>query len=1291
MKKTMACFLAAIMTIMALPINIFAQPLPGDLTRNLSVGTGRVATSRLSRSPIVAPERTAFVEARPSLTDVSGTVTNSNLIDNWLEGSNLNIIWEETVANTGIPVEFVLELDNAQWFFRDASSGDTGNFNSPTYNPANGSWNATTNTYTRTGGTDYSYTLEVSRANPRRATVRITDRISTRASAGGGIEFAGEDTGGAQTVERDGVTTRPAPNPETVEATAFFNKKDKKKEEEEPIQKQENEQQEQDRKPGQSAGPISPNTEPKPGKDREPVISPKPAKTPAQSDNQPSQTVPPKKSDIPKPAGQVVPESPKVQPENKRTTRDAVLVDAMDPIDDYNREMGITNDEDGTQTDDLLNYDNGTMPSRAARQRSRITRSTNRSVPPEYQYIEDAMYAVIAAKEYIGYAIAAVNQPASHTVVIGYIEDAEEAVEAAEEYLYDEDTIAGVAAHLTASLGRLDAADTFIGTLSLTGTDVIPSGGNRTDLINYLNDANSPLALAEGLLSDALDYVVPGPGPGPTGGVNVREDEVVTIPIVARSTETDADITIRVIQSTPVPIQSHTLLFARGTGPGLTTTSIQRPSTGRDRIEVGPVGVFENRTGILPASGEFELVAPSGYHFSNITNATLHPEGGLRTGTGWNYDITYVANSDSRVVRVEYNNLVPSTTITGQLVVSNLILLSNNPDVAREGDILMTIRNVSGRPRIVTQQDFVAATISDWRVSLETLTDIPELINGRLVGTRMIDVSDTEHRAARVKVEEVIPNAWWSQRATTFTLPPEVRVRKVEFRNIRNVTNSTELNGSFYNERGRGGNTAAVRVNDNVITIAGLTVPQGERASFEMELWLNVQSGYEGDINLTLGGSALTTTSAPEAPTTRIATAINPVNINANLTNVRMGYDFVSVGDFTITETVAGALRQHEEMFVSVTDEFFAELHFAANFSARVTEGDLLIRNVRASNNLGFLQNNNLTWRTGTNAILEIDRESTKPSTIEFTNVAVRLSPNVPLPTTQNRYDLVAWGPAVAANFEGVREADDELVNRNDFFSNAPGIIEPYVNVTGTGTALNLTNIVRATANSPVLMVNDEQMLMDTAPFVSPISDSFMVPVRFISMALGIEAGRVMWSPSTSTVTVDAGDRIIQFTTNSSIMLVNGIELPMLNAMGNPVYTEVRDERAFIPFRALAEALNVYVEWDPATATATFDPTRPATRAFHLEDTMGAQAFFGDLYTDGYANDRNMTSRGVDQNNVLPRANIYNVYPGAGASYPGAHYYNGNSFNITNLPNRDNNTSIAGRPVNNNNQMENAS
>jgi len=437
-----------------------------------------------------------------------------------------------------------------------------------------------------------------------------------------------------------------------------------------------------------------------------------------------------------------------------------------------------------------------------------------------------------------------------------------------------------------------------------------------------------------------------------------------------------------------------------------------------------------------------------------------------------------------------------------------------------------------------------------------------------------------------------------------------------------------------------------------------------------MDLWLNIESGFEGDINLALGGSAITNDAAEQQ--VRIATAINPVTVKVDVENVRIGYQFVPVGDFSITEKIPGALLANEQVYISVTDNMSSDMHIASGFDYDVTKGDLRIRNMRTGTNLGLNNNNN----NNANVSFEIDRASSEASEITFSNVQVRLSGNAPISNegaNGQGYDLVAWGPAIAANFEGVRpntnnnDDNENEINRNDFFRE-PGIRAKFVNIQNTVNNA-LTNVVRATSGSPTIMVNDRQMVMDTAPYISPASDSMMVPVRFISMGLGVDADRVLWSPDTSTVTIDAGERILQFQTNSSMMRINGIEVPMLNAAGNPVYSEVRDERAFIPFRALGNALNVHVDWDPSTATATFDPTKPATRGAGITDSD--IAMYGN-YNEGNNTDINANVNGNTNNNGNTNDN---TRTNNGTDNYAEGYQNGNS--------QQNRTLVSGMQLNN--------
>ena len=1144
-KKRAATLLAGIMalTIPLNSVNVFAQPVqePAVIApRNFSVGTGVVANTRLSRATINAPVRSAFIEAG-ARSGTSGAVTGSNLIENWIEGSNLHVIFNEAITNATLPIEFTLELDNAVWFFRNSGSADTGNLGSATFNPANGNWNEATNTYTRTIG-NIQYRLQVSQANPSRATVTL--------------------------INNTGIV--PA-----------FNKFRKNAPEE--------------------ATPQTPAPKATPEKKVEPASS-----TP----------------ETPKPAEIIKPAAPKKEAAPQSNA--AVLVDAMTIIDDLAREAGIAG------------------------------RDANGEATPAY----NAHNAVIAAKRYIEHA----QDVSLSTNKRENIQNAISRVDVARGF-----NVASTTADLNTAYNELNAAYALLenGTIpdntlpeveedngTVTPENTLPevretspanppstapqsppnnqnNGGNQRrgdltvpvsfaivnplsseEITTHLSNAHAALTRAaetlEGIIYDENGN---GNGNGNGGGtdyigVSIPNGAQAIIPLAIRSLGNDGDVTVRVAESSLIPMQTHTLTIARGVAEGATRIVTRAVAIGRDRIELEPIGIFENRPGALPASGSFEFVAPAGFHFASVANARIIPEGGVHS-SNFTASAQIVANSDARIVRIQYSGLVPSTTLTGQLAVTNLILLSSNVngENIREGEISMQIRNVSGQPSVVTPQTFAVAQVTDWRINLSRVGEAPTLLNGRLNGREMTDISDESHRAARVRVEEIIPNAWWAQRATTLNLPEGVRVRRAEFRNVRNIRNTEVLNGTFYNDRARSATNGNVRINDNQITISGLDVIPDQRASFEIELWLNIESGFEGEIPVTLGGSAIT--GAANSPQVVIATASNPINVTTEVRNVKMGYEFVSIGNFKIEETRSGALLGGEEVYVSITDENFTELQIGPGFTVRVTEGDIRIGNSRVATHLGFLGRPNQAWRVGANAAFDVERESTIASTIDVTGVQVRVSPVMPVPTTGSDFNLVVWGPAVAANYEGIRDVDDERLNRHDFF-NTPGIVERAI--IGTG-AIGLTNVVRVTPGNPILLVNNEQMLMDTAAYISQRSDSLMIPVRFVSMALGLEAGRVLWSPETATVTVDAGERILQFRVNSSVMLINGIEFPMLNAAGMPVFTEIRDNRAFIPFRALSEALNVFVEWEPQTATATFDPRREADRTFHAEDLINTMPY----------------------------------------------------------------------------------
>ena len=568
---------------------------------------------------------------------------------------------------------------------------------------------------------------------------------------------------------------------------------------------------------------------------------------------------------------------------------------------------------------------------------------------------------------------------------------------------------------------------------------------------------------------------------------------------------------------------------------------------------------------------------------------------------------------DRSAVQFNLQNIRESRVLPGRIIITGATLIAEEPDmIPTQGrELSLTIRNWPSGTSF-TEESFVVGRMSDYLVTMERRgANIPELISGRLdspivrtggVLSAPHGITDENHRAADVRVEESIPSSWWAQRNTEFRLPEGVRILKVRFANINyldqesrealTINSESENVADFFNTHSR--TNSSVLVRDNVLNLSRLrVVGDANRARFDVRLWLNIDVDFEGDIDLSLAGSSVM--NETNAPSVTIARAIRPIEVHTRVSDIRIGYQFVSVADFDIVENVAGALRHGESVYISVTDEISIDMHIAPGLRAGVTDGNIRISNVLLRSALGH-----------TGDVLQgqlrfdVERESTEASTISFTDVQVKAATNAPFSNVgihnQRGINLIVWGPAVAQNFEGLMNnvrgefASTQTLQTRDFFP-SPGVRAHYINVItpAPGGTQRFTNEVRASIGNPVILVNGSQYTIPVAPYVSPASNSTMVPVRFISLALGLPEDAIRWDPVHSTVTIDAGTRIVQFQTGNYHYTVNGVVMPMLSPDGRPVAMEIREERAFVPFRALGEAFGIRVAWEQETSTAIFN------------------------------------------------------------------------------------------------------
>lgn len=108
-------------------------------------------------------------------------------------------------------------------------------------------------------------------------------------------------------------------------------------------------------------------------------------------------------------------------------------------------------------------------------------------------------------------------------------------------------------------------------------------------------------------------------------------------------------------------------------------------------------------------------------------------------------------------------------------------------------------------------------------------------------------------------------------------------------------------------------------------------------------------------------------------------------------------------------------------------------------------------------------------------------------------------------------------------------------------------------------------------------LLNGNTVVMDVAPYIK--EGRTFLPLRFAANVAGVADDNVLWDATTGKVTVIKGDRVVQFTIGSNIMLLNGAAVTM------DVVPEIVTGRIMLPIRWLADALGVAIEWDPASQT----------------------------------------------------------------------------------------------------------
>ena len=133
--------------------------------------------------------------------------------------------------------------------------------------------------------------------------------------------------------------------------------------------------------------------------------------------------------------------------------------------------------------------------------------------------------------------------------------------------------------------------------------------------------------------------------------------------------------------------------------------------------------------------------------------------------------------------------------------------------------------------------------------------------------------------------------------------------------------------------------------------------------------------------------------------------------------------------------------------------------------------------------------------------------------------------------------------------------------------------------------------IVKISINNQVANVNGENITLSVAPYIQQPSESMMIPLRFVSTALGIPEENIQYNANTKEITILYNGTTAKFIIGTNKLILNDEEFSMYINNTHPVYTEIKNGSTFITLRALESAFGIKIDWVKETKTAIMTNT----------------------------------------------------------------------------------------------------
>ena len=445
--------------------------------------------------------------------------------------------------------------------------------------------------------------------------------------------------------------------------------------------------------------------------------------------------------------------------------------------------------------------------------------------------------------------------------------------------------------------------------------------------------------------------------------------------------------------------------------------------------------------------------------------------------------------------------------------------------------------------------------LTDKKAMMDTLT---VTVSGDLIEKTTVEVlevmdyaialkgkSEQAYAGSRQKVkftlEEQVEDSLMRNRPTYFSFSEGIILELV------NQKVPVILNGAL-------GYYPAIIENGKVVGFEVSRLPE-DLTRYEMEVEVVILPTASGNIKVKAEGRSLV-----EDLCLSILQVVCPFQVSVHGFSALVGVKDQMGGQVILKENAAGRLIQGEQIVLELEE---SNIRYSGLPEVFVTSGDLRLGDA---------------FSEGNRIMIPIVRSSLTPSTIVIRNFKVTVDQTI----ATGNYTIKVGGGALSslATKEDMmpvcQEKFIEVVLNPVQMPSKPneetGEPEP-----SKPESTSLQAIF--TLGKSQYQVNQVEKTMDAVPYIS--NGRTMLPIKYVSEALGISPAAIEWNPVTKTVIIQA-EKMIVLTIGSNQMQVGHETLQMAAA------PEIISGRTFVPVAEITRALNVETSWNHLTKQVTF-------------------------------------------------------------------------------------------------------